>query len=244
MANRKRAWTWALIIIALALIILFNVFQNDESEVVIGPFYEANQSHNDSSGNSPNQAVSANPGGGIENGSSETKQSNTRQNNSRPLSAKQIELQLAQARSEVEEVKRLNQQRKAKLEQTMSAERAELESLLKVDIGYHVENWRKAWQAGDFERYLSFYSKQFKPRNDLSFSQWRELRKQRVIPTKKIALKLANFKVEFSNGYNQSTVSFDQSYAAGTYQDTSRKQLLLVKEKQEWRIVSETEIQP
>ncbi|MBX2846875.1 MAG: hypothetical protein KTR16_01035 [Acidiferrobacterales bacterium] len=130
------------------------------------------------------------------------------------------------------------QEQSTELPKEIEVDPQELRSLLKVDINYMIEQWRQAWEAGDSETYLSFYSTQFIPSDKLSYEQWREQRKSMVVPSKKITLSLSNFDVMLDDLNKQSIVSFDQLYSASAYSDTSRKQLTLIKDE-EWQIVAE-----
>lgn len=228
----------------MALIVatlLLQMRSPNSEEIVIGPFYDANDSSERVIAKLPdvNDPIATREAAMENSAPKQASRINTR---NAPLSSIQLEKQLAQARAEARQAKQQNEARKISLQETMQAEQAELESLLKIDIGYHLENWRKAWQAGDVARYLSFYSEDFIPRNELSRERWVELRRDRISPAKKIVLRLSNFKVEFIDNNAAAIVAFDQAYQAGSYQDVSRKKLLLLKERQEWKITSETEI--
>lgn len=151
----------------------------------------------------------------------------------------ELEQKLAAAKTKVESAKAaalLEQQRNAKLAEIT----AELRSLLKLDIDFMLERWQQAWQQGDSDTYLSMYSTQFKPTGGISLTDWQQQRQLRVVPSKKISLNLSNFEVLLDESNRRSTVSFDQDYQSSTYREKSRKQLILIKEKEnDWRIVSE-----
>ena len=124
----------------------------------------------------------------------------------------------------------------------LDVDQDELRSLMKIDINYLIEQWRQAWQAGDSETYLSFYSSQFMPSGDLSYSSWLQERKRKVVPARQIELSLSNFDVVLDDNNQQSIVSFDQEYNSVTHSNKSRKQLTLIKESQ-WRIIAEAIVQ-
>lgn len=123
---------------------------------------------------------------------------------------------MVQARTQDAYATRVDKARKTRLQNTMSAQSAELECLLKVDIGYHIENWRKAWQAGSVEKYFEFHSENFRPSNGVNREKWEDSGRQRVEPSKKISLELSEFEVQFVDNYTRGTVTFDQSYVAGS----------------------------
>lgn len=129
-------------------------------------------------------------------------------------------------------------ERNAAVPDILEVDPQEFRSLMKVDINYLIEQWRQAWQSGDSETYLSFYSSQFMPSGDKSYSSWLQQRKRMVVPSKQITLVLSNFDVVLDDNNQQSIVSFDQEYTSSTHTDKSRKQLTLIKETH-WRIIAE-----
>lgn len=154
----------------------------------------------------------------------------------------QLQQRLSLAKATAEQAEKENRQEQARLQRSVASEQSELQSLLKVDINFRIDSWRKAWEVGFIDDYLNFYSEKFTPENkELTRAQWVVQRKQRIRPSKKIDLSMNNFKVEFSENNSISTVSFDQVYKSGGYLETSRKELVLHKEQQAWKIVSETE---
>ena len=251
-ASTKRVITWIITLLLITLLLAFQMsWQSATAD--IGPLYEADSSDARPESNDDSSFRGASMDDSEAKGRQQQPINTPPINNlatntlataiSEPaMSAQQLEQRLLQARAEAEQAKHLIEQKKALLEQSMLSERAELESLLKVDIGYYIEKWRKAWQAGNADRYLGFYSEHFAPPKPLSRESWAELRRQRVLPDKHINLKLSDFVVAFSDTHNQSTVTFTQAYEAGIYREVSRKQLVLLKEQQEWKIMSEFEI--
>jgi len=129
-----------------------------------------------------------------------------------------------------------------RLEQAIIEDKDALESLLKVDMNYRVERWRDSWQSGLADYYLDFYSNNFQPSSGLPLNEWVEQRKKRINPDKKIKIELSNFDVSFSQDMKEAVMKFDQLYSSHTYSEKSRKQLVWIKETDEWKIVSETEL--
>lgn len=119
---------------------------------------------------------------------------------------------------------------------------SERTSLIKVSVNHTVDQWRTAWESGDAKRYLSFYSEQFKPANDIPLNDWKKQRLNRVTPEKQIHLLLSNFEFESLDQGNGAKVVFDQLYRAKGVSDQSRKELLLTLEQGQWRIISEHEL--
>lgn len=154
----------------------------------------------------------------------------------------QLQKRLALAKAKAEHAELLNREKQAVLQQNVQKDQTELQSLLKVDINYRIDQWRRAWQAGLVDEYLSFYSEQFIPSDQSGREQWLAQRKRRIRPSLKIDLQMSNFVVAFAENNTLGTVRFDQLYQSGSYTEKSRKQLVLLKEQQEWKIISETEI--
>lgn len=240
-ANSKRVWTWGIVLVLLTATVLSRLGSSPPDHVEPRESYGANQA-SQAIGSDPPESLFAESSGGTSQAVTSAKSAINSNTVSAPLTAAPSQQQLEQARAEAQYAKSLNEAKRAQLEQTMINERAELESLLKVDIGYRLENWRRAWEAGDIERYLSFYAQEFVPAKLLSRDQWEQLRRTRVAPNKSIAVQLSNFRVAFGQDYTQATVQFDQSYRSGNYQEQSRKQLTLLKQQQEWKIMAETEL--
>jgi len=158
------------------------------------------------------------------------------------LTPEQLQAKLEVAKAQADHASRLSQHRQVLLNNELNKDQQALESILRVDIKYRIDRWRNAWQAGQADYYLSFYSDKFIPASNLPFDDWVAQRKQRIVPSKKIELKLTDYHVQFSEQNMRSTVEFDQEYRSGSYFDRSRKQLILVKEQQDWKIISEIEL--
>ncbi len=158
------------------------------------------------------------------------------------LSAEQQAALLSQAKNQSEAAEQLSQARVEQLESVLLPVGDELESLVKVEVGYIVERWREAWATGDVEDYLTSYGANFVPANDLSIEDWRRQRRSRVSPQKQIELGLSGFDISMSDDLNQGTVYFNQRYRSGSYVENSRKRLILEKEDGTWKIVSELEL--
>lgn len=116
------------------------------------------------------------------------------------------------------------------------------QNLMKVDINLFLDQWRRAWAAGDSERYLEFYGPSFKPAKGLSRQQWEQQRRRRVTPARAINLTLSNIQTQFSNGNKVARVTFTQNYQSISFNERSRKELLLNSKADQWYIVAEREI--
>ena len=96
--------------------------------------------------------------------------------------------------------------------------------------------WGQAWQSRDIDRYMSFYSPDFRSKK-LDYRGWRE--------KKALAFKEANnIKVEISDLWvfiesQIATASFVQRYYDQNVLDVGEKTLILALENGTWKIVSE-----
>lgn len=150
--------------------------------------------------------------------------------------------QLRIARLQAEAAASASEQKQAELQSELVADQAERESLEKAEISYRIDQWRNAWEIGEINRYLDFYSTRFVPSDGVSRENWAAQRQQRVSPNRKIKVVLSNFVVSFSDDRTHGIVLFDQFYQANQYSDVTRKELVFTKEQQEWKIVSESAI--
>jgi hypothetical protein len=98
--------------------------------------------------------------------------------------------------------------------------------------------WARAWSEQRVDDYLSSYSKEFVPPNDLSRAEWEAYRRERLLAPSSITLTLeAVTEEEIETG--RARVTFDQAYETATYSDKVRKTVLLVWEDDSWRIAVE-----
>lgn len=113
---------------------------------------------------------------------------------------------------------------------------------LEADIQSMLEQWRRAWENGDSERYLEFYSHNFRPASGIPLERWQQQRIERVIPSKRIRLGLRNISIAYEDDQGVAVVSFTQDYYSANYTDTTRKQMRLSKIANRWYIVTEQEL--
>lgn len=114
---------------------------------------------------------------------------------------------------------------------------------LRDEVQGAVEQWRKDWQSGDVERYLSHYDENFwaDGHNKKSWQQ----RKRRVAQGKqwqKIALSdisLYAYPRDAGNGREMMVVNLTQKYDSNNYKSEMGKRLYLVKAKSGWRVLYE-----
>lgn len=100
-----------------------------------------------------------------------------------------------------------------------------------------VERWSKAWQSKDLDAYMSFYSKRFKS----GAMDWNGWRAYKAATFKKAhSIQVSTEALESKKVGTKLKVSFLQHYRADHHQDKGRKELELVSENGQWKIVAET----
>jgi len=101
----------------------------------------------------------------------------------------------------------------------------------------HVKSWAKAWSDRDVDRYLSHYSDEFKPRDNMGLEEWKKQRYGRLRWREFIIVKPSRYSIDLRN--DLATVNFSQYYKSERFEDTIRKTLELRKENGKWRILRE-----
>lgn len=101
-----------------------------------------------------------------------------------------------------------------------------------------LQAWSAAWSAQAVNMYLSFYHKQYKPSNGMSFNGWKQSRHYRLKKPHWIKIALSDFIIEKNTG-KQAIVNFKQSYQSNSFRDESNKQMILLYTNDGWRIFRE-----
>lgn len=102
----------------------------------------------------------------------------------------------------------------------------------------HVNTWASAWANQNIEGYLNAYITGFQPLNGLSNQAWQAQRHQRLTKPTFIKVQLNNISTSIINA-NTAKVTFSQIYQSNTFNDTSKKQVLLTRVNNAWRIKEE-----
>ncbi len=98
-------------------------------------------------------------------------------------------------------------------------------------------NWAKAWSTQNVDQYIRFYSDDYSPAG-MSRTVWAAQRKKRIRQPKWIHVGLRNFDVT-ENGPARLRIRLEQEYKADNYRDVTRKEFILQKIDNEWRIIKE-----
>jgi ketosteroid isomerase-like protein len=105
----------------------------------------------------------------------------------------------------------------------------------------YLNKWVKAWETQDVDKYLSFYSKTFKG-NKNSHKDWKTSREKALVgKNKHISINLHS--IQTQKNKNLIEINFIQDYSSNRHSDTGVKELVLEKNKDDWKIVKETWVQ-
>ena len=104
-----------------------------------------------------------------------------------------------------------------------------------------INKWVKAWETQDLDNYLSFYSKNFKGKEN-THEAWKVSRENALVgKNKHISISLHS--IQTKNNKNLIEINFIQDYSSNKHSDTGVKELTLEKNKNDWKIVKETWVQ-
>jgi ketosteroid isomerase-like protein len=104
-----------------------------------------------------------------------------------------------------------------------------------------INNWVKAWKTQNIDKYLSFYSKNFKGDKN-NHKDWKASRKNALVgKNKHISINLHSIQSQKNKNFIELT--FIQDYSSNKHSDTGVKVLVLEKNKNDWKIVKETWVQ-
>jgi tetratricopeptide (TPR) repeat protein len=111
------------------------------------------------------------------------------------------------------------------------------ENIINEKIFVMIDNWKNAWMSQDFDKYIGYYSDNFKNNKGMDLEKWKQFRKPRIINKPSINLKLEN--IEISKNKNLYSVSFTQIYQSGDIDSTTKKTLLIELMDDQLKIVNE-----
>ncbi len=114
----------------------------------------------------------------------------------------------------------------------------ELQQLINKGVEEKVLAWAHSWSQQDVNGYLSFYSRQFRPKGGVSLSAWKKKRRWILRRPSYIQVSISNLKVRIINE-RKVRVTFRQKYRSDRFNDTTRKTLVMGKEAGGWKILRE-----
>jgi hypothetical protein len=104
------------------------------------------------------------------------------------------------------------------------------------DIRSVVYAWAEAWQNRDIQRYMSFYSPQFRSKG-LDFSGWLQKKTEFFQSAGRIHVEISDLWVFIESKH--ATARFIQRYQDPNLSDVGEKTLVLLYSKDRWKIISE-----
>jgi len=108
-----------------------------------------------------------------------------------------------------------------------------------VLAGTFVDRWANAWSSKDYNTYIAQYSRRFTGSNGENYTEWARVRKTRLNKPGAISIQTSNLQIENIGNY-QLRITFDQRYNSSNYSDRVLKELILVQENTDWKILRET----
>ena len=114
----------------------------------------------------------------------------------------------------------------------------ELTTEVQTEVESMIDLWAAAWSDKNVVQYLAYYSEDFDIPNRQSRSAWEKLRRSRLTRPRTISVLVAYEKLEVTQP-NVVNVRLNQKYKSNLYKDNTRKQIIVRKEGEFWRIVSE-----
>lgn len=102
------------------------------------------------------------------------------------------------------------------------------------------QGWAQAWSNKNLERYLAYYTENYRPDDRTSHPEWIANRASALGKPGEIAIELDNLDVQIAA--EQVMVRFDQSYRSSNYSDRVRKTLVYSFTENGWRISQETSV--
>jgi len=100
-----------------------------------------------------------------------------------------------------------------------------------------INEWAQKWSEMDVNAYLSCYSRNFIPPNNLSRKDWISLRKKRL-SKEFISVRIVDPTVKFHSDI-LATIKFKQIYKSNNYNSTDNKSIEIEKHNKKWYIIRE-----
>ncbi len=101
-----------------------------------------------------------------------------------------------------------------------------------------VEQWRVSWESKEIDRYMEFYSKNFKS-GELDYEGWKQDKGGKFERIKSISVSVSNIKIKKMKNGNYE-VTFTQHYKTETMNNKGIKTLILTMENNKLKIIGES----
>ena len=100
-----------------------------------------------------------------------------------------------------------------------------------------IYSWKDSWEKEDLNKYILCYDKEFHSRG-MDLTQWEEHRKALNEKYRSLKIEISELKIKPISD-NSAKAAFMQNYMADNYKDIGSKELLLVKDDKDWKIIKE-----
>lgn len=101
-----------------------------------------------------------------------------------------------------------------------------------------LQGWSDAWSNQEVDRYLSFYSRSFRPSSGVSRASWAAQRRERIETPGYIRIAVSGLEMD-RVADDRVVATFFQGYRSDRFNDEVRKRLELIWEDGAWRIARE-----
>ena len=116
--------------------------------------------------------------------------------------------------------------------------RSEVRVTFHAEIKAVLQKWKTAWSDKNPDVYLDQYAKTFVPESSVSFTEWSEYRRNRLLAPKFIHVSIDGIDItDHKNGLV--SAAFKQTYSSNTFKDSVQKILTLKKSAARWKIIKE-----
>ena len=109
-------------------------------------------------------------------------------------------------------------------------------SMVQRELIKVIEGWRKAWEAEEIDRYMSFYSPKFTS-SGKGWRQWRTYKAKLAKRYREITVEIHNLTLLRNDGVV--LARFNQKYETDVFRSTGEKRLYLKQNSAEWKITGE-----
>ena len=106
------------------------------------------------------------------------------------------------------------------------------------EINNFILEWAEAWSAKNINAYLAKYSSNFKTAGGEEYSDWQNLRRNKILSKALISIEISDLKITRKDD-SFAQVTFKQKYTSNKLSQLSRKTLLLRKDGPSWFIEQE-----
>jgi murein L,D-transpeptidase YafK len=109
------------------------------------------------------------------------------------------------------------------------------------DLSHFLDDWKKAWESRDPDKYLSFYSKDFVSSDGKNYQKFKEYKRRVNLAKRFIQLQIERkaFLLSQKDGGRIAILRVNQDYRSDSFKSFSRKILYLREEQGKWKIIGD-----